>query len=357
MSQDQFNIKKFLKENQSGPYGVIKKTSTKKKSNRSLNENYIDLMPVGGGNTFKGYTNDLREDETYLGPKKPAPNKIYAEPEADHEQEVKDNAWMHDIDGEQVGEFIVNYEYPGIITWDKQGADQDMFFAATPKWDNQPGTPIEAIFAERNPDQEMIYSEKQDEFGSFEEYAETVYPIIKQWMDQNNHEEMEEGSSAQEMEGEQTYQFGKETLVGTGTMKTFGANTIMSSWHPNDSKRYSKVEPGLLFKENKTSMSRTSRLDDSSPGKAYVVVNEVGNGKWECELLQPSLKEWGAEDGPWPADDIEDDFDGDRRFWEVGGRELAAAVESLLEDGFHLQDIIGYIKEMTDSSKDDDMPY
>jgi hypothetical protein len=141
-----------------------------------------DLMPVGGGNTFSGYSNSLTEDETYLGPKKPEPNKIYNSPQGDEEY-AEDNAWMQDIDAEQVGEFIVTYEHPGIITWNKQGAEEDMFFAATPKWDGQPGTPIEAIFAEGYPDTEMIYVEKQDEFVSFQEYAETIYPIIKKYLE------------------------------------------------------------------------------------------------------------------------------------------------------------------------------
>jgi len=175
-----FDIKKFLKDTKAGPYGMIQE-STKKKTN--LKENYIDLMPVGGGNPFSGYTNSLTEDdETYLGPKKPEPNKIYNSPQGDEEY-AQDNAWMQDIDAEQVGEFIVSFEEPGIITWNKQGAEQDMFFAATPKWDGQPGTPIEAIFAEGDPDTDMIYVEKQDEFVSFQEYAETIYPIIKKYLE------------------------------------------------------------------------------------------------------------------------------------------------------------------------------
>ena len=34
------------------------------------------------------------------------------------------------------------------------------------------------------------------------------------------------------------------------------------------------------------------------------------------------------------------------RFWEVGGREISRAVENLLDDGFHMNDIIEFIKQM-----------
>jgi hypothetical protein len=271
MSQDQFNIKKFLKENQSGPYGVIKKTTSKKKSKKSLNENYVDLRPVGGGNTFKGYTNELREDETYLGPKKPAPDKIYAEPEPDHEQEVGDNAWMKNVNNEKVGEFTVNYEHPGIITWDLPAGEQNFFIAATPKWDGQSGTPIEAIFPESNPESIMITIKNQDEFVSFEEYAETVYPIIKQWMNQNSHEEMDED-----------YKHSDLSQDGTGALK--GIKGVI---HPDDLEEFDAEEPGY---------------DDEIPYHD--------------------------------------------RFWEIGGREILSAVENLLNSGFHMNDIIEFIKEI-----------
>jgi hypothetical protein len=195
-----FDIKKFLKETKAGPYGMIQESS---KKDKSLNENYIDLMPVGGGNTFSGYSNSLTEDETYLGPKKPESNKIYNSPQGDEEY-AEDNAWMQDIDAEQVGQFIVTYEHPGIITWNKQGAEEDMFFAATPKWDGQPGTPIEAIFAEGDADTEMIYIEKQDKFVSFQEYAETIYPILEKYLESKRkdiHGEMFEEEDMNEEEG------------------------------------------------------------------------------------------------------------------------------------------------------------
>jgi hypothetical protein len=137
---------------------------------------------IGWNDELEEYSNSLTEDETYLGPKKPEANKIYNSPQGDEEY-AEDNAWMQDIDAEQVGEFIVTCEHPGIITWNKQGTEEDMFFAATPKWDGQPGTPIEAIFAEGDPDTEMIYVEKQDEFVSFQEYAETIYPILKKFLE------------------------------------------------------------------------------------------------------------------------------------------------------------------------------
>lgn len=288
MSQDQFNISKFLKETQSGPYGVIKKTSSKKKSKKSLNENYIDLMPIGGGNTFKGYTNDLREDETYyLGPKKPAPDKIYAtDNDFDDLKEVPDNPWMKKLTTRNIGNFIVNYDYPGIITWtpkDMDGHNEgDFYIAATPQWDNEPGTPIQVIYpngvTKTGEDFIPLKSLKQDKFNSFEEYAETIYPIIKKWMDQNNHEEFEEGLEDEHFaDGDGLYHAaGHEDHV-----PTFGSNAKNQSDLGN-----------MVDEEDFEDHSEINKYD---------------------------------------------------RFWDLGGREIYKAVEYLLNDGFELQDIIDYI--------------
>ena len=181
-----FNIKQFLQENKVGPYGVIKESSKKKKS---LKENYIDLRPVGAGAPFGGYTKalkeDLEEDDIYMGPKKPEPNQIYNTPQGEEEL-GEDNAWMKDVHNEIVGDWQVDYDdSPGVLIWTCRN-DSSFYAAATPKWDNQPGTPIEIFKVEEDgyigDDVHMLYIEKQDEFVSFEEYAETIEPILEKYL-------------------------------------------------------------------------------------------------------------------------------------------------------------------------------
>lgn len=188
-----FNIKQFLQENKVGPYEVIKESSKKKK--KSLKENYIDLRPVGAGAPFGGYTKalkeDLEEDDIYMGPKKPEPHQIYNTPQGE-EEFGEDNAWMKDVNDKKVGDWTVDY-YPhdGVLVWNGDKTEQtNSYFVATPKWDGQPGTPIE--FATGDGDHEVVYVEKQDEFVSFEEYAETILPIIDGFMAQVGHEDLDE---------------------------------------------------------------------------------------------------------------------------------------------------------------------
>ena len=444
MAQE-FNIAKFLKETKSGPYSL-------------LSENYVDLHPVGAHGLFE----DLEEDDKYMGPTKPAPDKIYAAPDSG-EQEVKDNAWMNEDLDEKVGDFIVTFDYPGIINWDKQGAEQNMFFAATPQWDG-PGTPIEAIFADGDPktgqDSVMIKVLKQDTFASFQEYAETVYPIIKQWMDQNSHEEMNEHSKhSDDLEeavgnfevkklARELYSVIKKvngittTKITTSVIKnaaskfsaaakkgnTFADDAVAADITVNEKDSFLSIlltgSPKFLnpvaneankaiqafisqnYKDKLTSRylkapndntalqidikfapSTTPVKEEMEEGSSaqemegehyYQIAKQAGDYSSAVERLEDAglesqraeqiaqqafpegkedLAEYGAEDGP-SSDDIEDggSFDGDR-FWDMGGREISKAVENLLQDGFDLQDIINYIKEMTDSSEDDDMPY
>jgi len=183
-----FNIKQFLQENKVGPYGVIKESSKKKK--KSLKENYIDLRPVGAGAPFGGYTKalkeDLEEDDIYMGPKKPEPNQIYNTPQGEEEL-GEDNAWMKDVHNEIVGDLTVNYEHPGVLVWTNEQINS--YFVATPKWDG-PGTPIE--FVNEGGDSEVIYVEKQDEFVSFEEYAETIEPILEKYLQAKKRGEVDE---------------------------------------------------------------------------------------------------------------------------------------------------------------------
>ena len=295
-----FDIKKFLKDTKAGPYGMIQESA---KKDKSLNENYIDLMPVGGGNTFSGYSNSLTEDETYLGPKKPEQNKIYNSPQGDEEY-AEDNAWMQDIDAEQVGQFIVTYEHPGIITWNKQGAEEDMFFAATPKWDGQPGTPIEAIFAEGDPDTEMIYVEKQDEFVSFQEYAETIYPILQKYLE----------SKRKDIHGEM---FEEEDM------------------------NEHQEEYVQIAKDAGSYESAVERLEDY--GVNRMLANQIASDVWteEGDLKEYSWDEEGTDDPDREEMRGDDDHD---RFWDLGGAQLHDAAKSLVDDGFDVEDIISFIK-------------
>jgi len=172
----EFNVKDFLQKNKVGPYGLIK-------------ENYIDLNPVGAGAPFGGYTQalreDLEEDDIYLGPKKSEPHQIYNTPQGEEEYGDEDNTWMKDVHNEIVGDWQVNYEKnPGILIWTCYN-DSTFYAIATPKWDNQPGTPIEVVDVEEGgfigDDIKIIYTEKQDEFVSFEEYAEVIEPILENY--------------------------------------------------------------------------------------------------------------------------------------------------------------------------------
>jgi hypothetical protein len=297
-----FDIKKFLKDTKAGPYGMIQE-SAKKKTN--LKENYIDLMPVGGGNLFKGYTKALTEDETYLGPKKPASNKIYNSPQGDEEYS-QDNAWMQDIDAEQVGEFIVSFEEPGIITWNKQGAEEDIFFAATPKWDGQPGTPIEAIFADGDPDTEMIYVEKQDEFVSFQEYAETIYPIIKKYLE----------SKRKDIHGEM---FEEEDM------------------------NEHQEEYLQIAKQAGSFESAVERLEDY--GVNGMLANQIASDVWTEE---GELKEYGFDDSDLDDPDIEAQSD---RIMDLGGDNIEQGIISLMDDGFDPIEIMDLCKKIIRNAK------
>jgi hypothetical protein len=213
-----FNIKQFLQENKVGPYGVIKESSKKKK--KSLKENYIDLRPVGAGAPFGGYTKalkeDLEEDDIYMGPKKPEPNQIYNTPQGEEEL-GEDNAWMKDVHDKKVGDFTVNYEHPGILVWTNEETYQyDSYFVATPKWDG-PGTPIE--FVKEGGDSEVIYVEKQDEFVSFEEYAETIEPILEKYLQAKKRGEVDEDINNGPVGNDKLEEFEDDDIEGTERMQ------------------------------------------------------------------------------------------------------------------------------------------
>ena len=183
----EFNVKDFLQKNKVGPYGLIK-------------ENYIDLNPVGAGAPFGGYTQalreDLEEDDIYLGPKKPEPHQIYNTPQGEEEYGDEDNTWMKDVHNEIVGDWQVDYQNTaGILIWTCYN-DSTFYAIATPKWDNQPGTPIEVVDVEEggffDDDINIIYTEKQDEFDSFEEYAAVIEPILEKYLNAKKKGELQE---------------------------------------------------------------------------------------------------------------------------------------------------------------------
>lgn len=129
---DNFNVKNYLRQNKLGSY-------------RLLSENYVDLHPIGEA------------------PVKPT-NIYNAEP----------NAWMDAVKDKKVGNWTVDYDYPGVLAWTMEGEDYIIY--ATPKWDGGEGTPIDLISV----DHETIESKniEEDEFASFEEYATTLLPHI-----------------------------------------------------------------------------------------------------------------------------------------------------------------------------------
>jgi len=207
----EFNVKDFLQKNKVGPYGLIK-------------ENYTDLRPVGAGNIFGGYTQalreDLEEDDTYLGPKKPEPHQIYAQ---DDEYGDEDNAWMEDVHNEIVGDWQVDYDGdPGVLIWTCYN-DSSFYAVATPKWDNQPGTPIEIVKVEEDgyigDDVHMLYTEKQDEFVSFEEYAETIEPILEKYLQAKKRGEVDEDINNGPVGNDKLEEFEDDDIEGTERMQ------------------------------------------------------------------------------------------------------------------------------------------
>jgi len=162
MSTD-FNIKNFLKKNGLGPYGYIKKESKK----QSLNENYVDLAPVGSQG-FGGYTQMLREDE-------------YSEK----------NQWMQDVHNVPYGEYIVNCENNGTILWFPKNSNSAHYFAATPEFNDEPGTPIEFV-DDSTGEEKAVWTEHRDDFTSFEDYAETILPFLEDFLEFNKNGELKE---------------------------------------------------------------------------------------------------------------------------------------------------------------------
>ena len=146
-------------------------------------------------NTPQGDEEDLEEDDIYLGPKKPEPHQIYNTQQDEEEYGDEDNTWMKDVHNEIVGDWQVDYENnPGILIWTCYN-DSTFYAVATPKWDNQPGTPIEVVDVEEGGfigDIKIIYTEKQDEFVSFEEYAEVIEPILEKYLNAKKKGEVQE---------------------------------------------------------------------------------------------------------------------------------------------------------------------
>jgi hypothetical protein len=137
----------------------------------------------------------LTEDDIYMGPKKPEPHQIYNTPQGEEEL-GEDNAWMKDVHNKKVGDWQVDYDSnPGVLIWTCYN-DSSFYAVATPKWDNQPGTPIEIVKVEEDSyigdDVHMLYTEKQDEFVSFEEYAETIEPILEKYLQAKKRGEVDE---------------------------------------------------------------------------------------------------------------------------------------------------------------------
>ena len=349
----EFSVKDFLQKNKVGPYGLIK-------------ENYTDLRPVGAGNLFGGYTQalreDLEEDDTYLGPKKPEPHQIYAQ---DDEYGDEDNAWMEDVHNEIVGDWQVDYDdSPGVLIWTCYN-DSSFYAVATPKWDNQPGTPIEIVKVEEDgyigDDVHMLYTEKQDEFVSFEEYAETIEPILEKYLqakkrgevdeDINNgpvgNDKLEEGKKqlafvipcpdAYDIEEEaEHFQY---LLDKAGVKAKAKANMVGEEVevYTKDEKKARKV-----IEKNGYQIGWNDEIEDNGQGES----TQSDDQEQSHYLDIPTGPDKGWNDDELDEDDDEDFIDDDKldRFYEMGGRQLTKAADALLDDGFSKREIINYLQ-------------
>jgi len=328
----EFNVKDFLQKNKVGPYGLIK-------------ENYTDLRPVGAGNIFGGYTQalreDLEEDDTYLGPKKPEPHQIYAQ---DDEYGDEDNAWMEDVHNEIVGDWQVDYDgNPGVLIWTCYN-DSSFYAVATPKWDNQPGTPIEIVKVEEDgyigDDVHMLYTEKQDEFVSFEEYAETIEPILEKYLQAKKRGEVDENLEEEE---------GLNEIGGWGDAKDNPKLQAAAKYLVQNRDRY--VTPNYFTRQGIDLLSAKSDRELYD----YVINNMHSDEVYDTVADMKSQIEEDINNGPVGNDKLEefedDDIEGTERMQGIISREdmknfihfASRIFKDLLDDGFEPEDIEDFL--------------
>jgi len=177
---------------------------------------------------FGGYTKTLKEDDTYLGPKKPQPHQIYNTPQGEEEY-AQENSWMEDVHNKRVGDWTVNYEYPGILVWNCEGYEDDFIAIATPKWEGLSGTPVEIVdlFPEGTvASSELIEVVHQDEFVSLEEYAEAIFPVLDRFVKKHGEDYGEYSNSIEEDVDDEDFESDSpleraESLVSKSKLRAF----------------------------------------------------------------------------------------------------------------------------------------
>lgn len=163
---DNFNIAKFLKENNLGSYGILGK--------------YVDLHPLKEANKedLGGWDGDGKNDQydgKYDDESGPAITNELEKPE-----QIYTNEWMNDsIDGKKVGNWTCYYEdFQNVIYWlnDKINSE-DVVVYATPGWDGAKGIACETSVdsGEQVIDHETI---GDNSYPDFESYAEAVTPYL-----------------------------------------------------------------------------------------------------------------------------------------------------------------------------------
>lgn len=161
-----FNIAKYLKENNLGPHGIL--------------GNYVDLQPL---KEEEDYGNNKPVDEVpYVG----ADEKLdgfgdefdQVDPVSEAEDE-EENPWMYDVNGTEAykeGNWKCKWQHPGILVWSYGNVPLDkLAVIATPNWYDDGTTPIQINIDEEGQDQMTL---KQSEFADFNEYATAMKPYL-----------------------------------------------------------------------------------------------------------------------------------------------------------------------------------
>lgn len=161
-----FNIAKYLKENNLGPHGIL--------------GNYVDLQPL---KEEEDYGNNKPVDEVpYVG----ADEKLdgfgdefdQVDPVSEAEDE-EENTWMYDVNGTEAykeGNWKCKWQHPGILVWSYGNVPIDkLAVIATPNWYDDGTTPIQVNIDEEGQDQMTL---KQSEFADFNEYAKAMKPYL-----------------------------------------------------------------------------------------------------------------------------------------------------------------------------------
>ena len=291
---DNFNVKNYLRENKLGSY-------------RLLNENYVDLHPIGEA------------------PIKPT--NIY-NPET--------NGWMDTVDGEKVGNWTVHYEYPGLLIWNMEGGDFSIY--ATPKWQGR-GTPIEVVSDEA----ESILSDEitEDEFGSFEEYAKTLLPHINKAY---NRLVAIEKSGFSGGEGEIEEAMEKEGNFSLNDLVTTWDDMYGESFKDDYSGFYDELNPNVSLTIPKVAELWKQMYGEDFEEEYPAIVKKLSNLSSMEEASMTAGKDWQYDDNVDSETGIPYTDDDHDRFWDLGGSQIHSAVRDLLDDGFELRDIIDFIK-------------